>query len=207
MVTRAVTRRVKRRGARVTGVHKFTRGMDSVNEEINGVYLARYYTRKFDDMTAYGEFTNLFDNYRITKIQMTFQLINNPDATWPLNSGSSAGNSSNWFPKMWYVRDYDGGSTETISSMKERQGVKCAIMQPNKVFRVSFVPRVRTLIYKTATTEGYAPKTIKLDMSDVTVPHYGLHVVWDTNGQDVSDTYPFKVSVETKFFFSCTGVR
>jgi len=206
MVTRSVTRGVKRRGIRPTGTHNFTRGMDSINEEINGLYLARYYTRKFDDMMAYGEFTNLFDNYRITKIQMTFQLINNVNATWNLNTTAN-NNATNWYPKMWYVRDYDGGSTETISSMKERQGVKCVIMQPNKAIKISFVPRVRTLIYKTSTTEGYAPKTIKLDMADVTVPHYGLHVVWDTNGQDVLDAYPFKVCVETKFFFSCTGVR
>jgi len=208
MVTRSVTRRARRKGVRVTGVHNFTRGMDSINEEINGVYLARYYTRKFNDMTAYGEFTNLFDNYKITKIQMTFQLITNPTAVYYTNlNNTSSGNNSNWFPKMWYVRDYDGGSTETISSMKERQGVKCRILEPNKMIKISFVPRVRTLIYKTSTTEGYAPKSIKLDMTDVEVPHYGLHVVWDTNGIDVVDTVPFKINVETKFFFSCSGVR
>jgi len=205
-ITRSLARRFKRRSVRVTGVHNFTRGMDSVNEEINGLFLARYYTRKFDDMMAYGEFTNLFDYYKINKIQMTFQLITNPDSNSTLN-GSSVSQVTNWYPKMWYVRDYDGGSTETISSIKERQGVRCRVMEPNKVIKISFVPRVRTLIYKTSTTEGYAPRCLKLDMSDVTVPHYGLHVVWDTNGEDVNDSYPFKVSVETKFFFSCSGVR
>jgi len=178
-----------------------------VTEEINGLYLSRHYTRKFNDMVAFGEFTNLFDQYRIESITMTFQLINNPDATWPLNSGSSAGNSTNWYPKMWYVVDYDGGSTETISSMKERQGVKCRIMQPNKLIKVTFRPKVNTLVYMTSTTQGFAPKSVMLDMADVTVPHYGLMVVWDTNGIDVSDTYPMKISVETRIKFSCKGVR
>lgn len=175
-------------------------------ESINGVYLARYYTVKFDDMVAYGEFTNLFDNYRIEKVTMTFQLINNPTAYHPLNLGTPA-TSTNWWPKMWYVRDYDGGVTETISSMKERQGVKCRVLEPNKMIKISYVPRVRSLIYKTSTTEGYAPKQVRLDMSDATVPHYGLHVVYDTNGIDVIDTYPFKIAVETKIKFSASGVR
>jgi len=175
-------------------------------EEINGVYLARYYTVKFDDMVAYGEFTNLFDNYRIEKVTMTFQLITNPDSNSSLN-GSSVSQTSNWFPKMWFVRDYDGGVTETISSMKERQGVKCRVLEPNKMIKISYVPKVRSLIYKTSTTEGYAPKQVRLDMSDATVPHYGLHVVYDTNGIDVNDSYPFKIAVETKIKFSASGVR
>jgi len=176
-------------------------------EEINGVFLARYYSCKFDDIVAYGEFTQLFENYRIEKVTMTFQLINNPDAAWPLNSGSSTGNVSNWYPKMWYVRDYDGGVTETISSMKERQGVKCHVLQPNKTFKITYVPMVRSLVYKTTTTEGFAPKRLRLDIADITVPHYGLHVVYDTNGIDVNDSYPFKIAVETKIKFSCKGVR
>jgi len=176
-------------------------------EEINGLYLSRYYTVKFDDMVAYGEFSNLFDHYKIEKVTMTFQLINTPESIAILNSSSGTFNSSNWYPKMWYVRDFDGGSTETISSMKERQGVKCRILRPNQVIKISYVPRVRALIYKTSTTEGYAPKRVSLDMSDITVPHYGLHVVFDTNGIDVIDTQPMKIAVETKIKFSASGVR
>lgn len=190
----------------MTGKHVFTRGVDMTTEEINGVYLARYYTCKFNDMVAYGEFTNLFDYYKIEKVTMTFQLITNPDSNSCLNV-SATSQVSNWYPKMWFVRDYDGGSTETIASMKERQGVKCRVLQPNKIIKISYVPRVRTLIYKTDTTEGYAPKQIRLDMADATVPHYGLHVVYDTNGIDVNDSYPFKISVETKIKFSASGVR
>lgn len=180
-----------------------------ITETINGLFLSRYYTRKFDDMVAYGEFTNLFDAYRIEMVTMTFQLINNPNSLQPPNETITLANGtpSNWYPKMWYVRDYDGGPTETISSMKERQGVKCRILKPDTVVKVSFIPRVRSLIYKTATSEGFAPKRVRLDMTDVSVPHYGLHVVWDMNGLDVNDTYPYKIAVETKIKFSCFGVR
>jgi len=177
-----------------------------VTEEINGVYLSRNYSVKFNDMVAYGEFTNLFDYYKIESVTMTFQLITNPDSNSTLN-GSTTSQVTNWYPKMWYIRDYDGGVTETISSMKERQGVKCRILMPNKTVRITYVPRVRALIYKTDTTEGYAPKRVKLDMTDVTVPHYGLNVVFDTNAIDVNDTYPFKIAVETRIKFTGSGVR
>lgn len=199
--------RARKGNVRITGKHVFSRGVDMTTEEINGVFLSRYYTCKFNDMVAYGEFTNLFDTYRIEKVTMTFQLINNASAFNNIGVDSSTRNVTNWYPKMWYVRDYDGGTTETISSMKERQGVKCRVLQPNKIIKISYVPRVRSLVYKTVSTEGFAPKQVRLDMADVTVPHYGLHVVYDTNGIDVNDSYPFKIAVETKIKFSASGVR
>lgn len=205
--SRSRSRTRARKSVRITGKHVFSRGVDMTTEEINGVYLARYYTVKFDDMVAYGEFTNLFDNYRIESVIMTFQLINNGNAFNNIGIDNATRNVTNWYPKMWYVRDYDGGTTETISSMKERQGVKCRVLQPNKIIKIKYIPRVRSLIYKTASTEGFAPKRVRLDMADVTVPHYGLHVVYDTNGIDVNDSYPFKIAVETKIKFSATGVR
>jgi len=159
---------------------------------------------KFNDMVGYTEFSALFENYRITKIKVTFQMINNPNSNFYPNSNNFSGN---WYPKLWYTVDHDGGSDETLTTMKERQGVKCRILEPNKTIMVSFKPMCRTLTYKTSTTEGYAPKNIKLDMADVTVPHYGLLYLVDTNGFNPDDTYPFKIAMETKFFFTCSGVR
>jgi len=173
--------------------------VDSVIKSENLVY-------KFDDLVGYTEFSALFENYRITKIVVTFQLINNPDHTLVLNDAGH-NTPSNWYPKMWYTVDHDGGSDETLTTMKERQGVRCRILQPNRTIKVSFKPMCRTLTYKTASTEGFAPKNIKLDMADVNVPHYGLLYLVDTNGIDPSNDYPFKIAMETKFYFTCTGVR
>lgn len=158
------------------------------------------------------DFTSLFDMYRITKVTYKFQLINNPDAIQVLGATQNSINgtqitSTNTYPKMWYVMDYDGGSTETLNSIRERQGVKCRILRPNKEIKISFTPRCRVLTYKTVGAEGYAPKNIKIDMNDTDVPHYGLAVVFDTNGLDPLDTYPFKVAVERKLTFQCYGVR
>lgn len=193
---------------RAQGTHSFSRHCASQEVTINGTFLARQYEVQFNDMIQSSDFTSLFDMYRITKVTFTFQLVNVPEAITNINMQQSASfNPTNWYPKMWYVMDYDGGATETLNSIRERQGVKCRILRPNKVIKVSFTPRCRVLTYKTADTEGYAPRNIKIDMNDTDVPHYGMAVVFDTNGYDPSDTYPFKVAVERKITFQCYGVR
>lgn len=157
-------------------------------------------------MVEHTEFSSLFEKYKLDRVIMKFQLINNVDSTWNLNDTAN-NNRTNWYPKMWYAVDDDGGVTDTIATMKERQGVRCRILEPNKTVTVSFKPKVRIQTYKTATTTGWAPKAMKLDMADVDVPHYGLSVVFDTNMQDPVDTYPFKVILEVQYKFTCYGVR
>jgi len=195
----------KRPSIRVQGAHSFSRSRLMQTLTCSDVIKSENLEYTFQDIVAYTEFSALFENYRITKIKVTFQLINNPDSYNNVNvSGASI---TNWYPKIWYTVDHDGGSDETLSSMKERQGVKCKILKPDSVIKVSFTPMCRTLTYKTASTEGFAPKNIRLDMADTNVPHYGLLYLIDTNGLDPNDTYPFKVAMETKFYFTCSGVR
>lgn len=191
---------------RAQGTHTFSRHCAAQTVEMNGTFLSRQYEVQFNDMIQSSDFTSLFDMYRITKVTFKFQLINVPESYFSTNV-NGAGNLTNWYPKMWYVMDYDGGSTETLNSIRERQGVKCRILRPNKEIKVSFTPRCRILTYKTASTEGYAPKNIKIDMNDTDIPHYGLAVVFDTNGLDPNDSYPFKIAVERKITFRCYGVR
>lgn len=203
---------VRRRGrlsrVRAQGTHSFSRHCAPLEVSLNGLFIARMYTVTFQDMIQASDFTSLFDMYRITKITFKFQLINNPDASLVLNSGAgNVPNPTNWYPKMWYIPDYDGGTTETLNSIRERQGVKCRVLRPDKEYKVSFTPKCRVLTYKTDTTEGYAPRNIKVDMSDVDVPHFGLAIVFDTNGVDPNDTYPFRINVERKITFQCFGVR
>lgn len=192
---------------RISGVHSFTRYCASLPpEECNGTYKALDYTFNFAQLVQSSDFTGLFDQYRIRKVVLTFQLINNPDAyTYP-NSGGTV-NSTNYYPKLWYVIDHDGGASETIPTIKERQDVKCRILRPNKTIKVVFTPMCRVLTYSTSTSTGYSPKNIKIDMNDPNVEHFGFKGVVDTNQQDPADTAPFKIIVERKFIFSCYGVR
>ena len=194
---------------RVQGAHTFSRGTvrsDTDLKTLNGTTLASNQSFKFNELESYTEFTTLFESYRIRKIVVTVQLVTNPNCSTSLNSTVTA-NPSNFFPKIWYAVDHDGGDDDTISSMKQRQGVKCRILQPNKVVKISFKPMCRVQTYKTATTSGTGSRNLKVDMADVDVPHYGLTWVLDTNLLDPSDTYPFRVMFEYKYYFTCYGVR
>lgn len=180
-------------------------------EECNGTYKALDYTFSFNQLVQASDFTGLFDQYRIRKVILTFQLINNPDASTNLNGWIQTNLASypvtNWYPKLWYVIDPDGGASETISTIKERQDVKCRILRPNKTIKVVFTPKCRVLTYSTPSSTGYSPKNIRIDMSDTAVEHYGFKGVVDTNSIDPNDNFPFKIAVERKFVFSCHGVR
>jgi len=192
---------------RVQGNHVFSRSLAADTYTLSATEFAVNREYKFNEILSVGEFSSLFENYRINRITVKIQLITNPNGTYATNQGGSIGNYSNWYPKVWYCVDPDGSSGDTIASMKERQGIKCRILQPNKTIKVSFKPMCRTLAYRTSTTEGFSPKNIKIDMVDLDVPHYGLTMVFDSNGVDPNDTYPFKINVETKYTFTCSGVR
>lgn len=192
---------------RVQGSHTFSRCLASDTYTLSALEFPVNRVYKFNEILSIGEFTTLFENYRINRIMVKIQLVTNPNATYVTNAGGSIGNYSNWFPRLWYAIDPDGGVDETIASMKERQGIKCRILQPNKTINLSFKPKCRCLSYKTSTAEGFTPKNIKLDMVDTDVPHYGLSMVFDALGVNPNDTYPFSINVETKYTFTCSGVR
>lgn len=176
---------------------------------MNGLFKAGEIRTSFSQLVQHTDFTALFDQYRINKVTLTVQMINNPDANNYINAQGVAPpvNTTNWYPKLWYIFDADGGSDETISSIKERQGVKCRILMPNKTIKISWRPMCRVLTYSTATSTGYSPKNIKVDMTDTNVEHFGLKYVFDANQTDTLDAAPFKFVFETKLHFTCYGVR
>jgi len=215
----AVSRRFKRaRKAPIRGrqsrrrnislnMHRFSRYTAATTSVIDSLEFAQGFEYKFSDILSSAEFTTLFDRYKVDRVVNTFQLVNNPDAAAYLND-KDTGNSANFYPKMWYIRDYDDSVAESSSTLKERVGVKCVILQPNKVVRVTTKPAIATQVYRTALTTGYGPKWNQwIDCAMTDVPHYGLKVAYDCNGFDPADTRPFRVRVETKFYFSMKDVR
>jgi len=204
-----------KRKIRVTGKHVFSRGTAAETLSVNGTFLAKNFSHNFADLIEYTEFGALFETYRIEKVKITFQLITNPDAIQNLNPGQQSVNggliqAANWFPKLWYCVDKDGGTTETLNTMRERQGVRCKVLRPNAMFSISYRPMCRVRTYQvTGGTEssGYSPKSVKIDMADVNVPHYGLNTIVDTMDEDPLNACPFKIRVDTRITFSCYGVR
>lgn len=203
---RARTFRPKRIGFSLN-THRFSRYGEAGTLSFNSLGQAADFDFKFNQIINYTEFSSMFDNFKIDFVKLKLQLISNPDAITTTN-GSTTFNPTNWFPKLWYIRDYDGGGSETLSSIKERQGVSFFVMKPNREYVVKIMPKVAVQTYRTSTTTGYAPKRLALDfVNGLDVPHYGLKTVFDTLGIDPSDSTGFQIRWEAKYYFTCNDVR
>jgi len=194
--------------------HSYSRYSTAVTLDVTSTTLQDERQFKFEDILGYSEFAALYDSYKMTKVVMMIQLISNPDAAYPLNTAVTNGTfitgPTNWFPRWWYIRDYDGGGSDSLASIKERQGAKCFVLRPNKINRIVIKPKVLTQAYAGSTATGYLvtqAKSLFIDMANTAVPHYGLNSVVDCMGQDPNDTYPFKIRVEFKYYFTCKDVR
>jgi hypothetical protein len=171
--------------------HEFTRYGDAVTTTTSNVTEPLTYSFALTDVLNYTEFTTMFDQYKIKMVEFKIQMITNPDA--PImtnNSPASTNNSNNWYPKFWYIRDYDGNtSADTLAEIKERVGVKFFVMKPNREYTIKIKPKVLVQTYKTLTTTGYAPKVLWIDFATNNVPHYGLNAVIDCLGLNPADIY------------------
>jgi len=208
IVTRAPRRKVS------LNMHSYSRYSTAVTLDVTSSTLQDERQFKFEDILGYSEFASLYDSYKMTKVVMMIQLITNPDSINPTNSSNTANGGqfaiSNWFPRWWYIRDYDGGGSDSLASIKERQGVRCFVLRPNKINRIVIKPKVLTQAYAGATSTGYLvtqAKSLFIDMANTAVPHYGLNSVVDCMGLDPNDTYPFKIRIEFKYYFTCKDVR
>jgi hypothetical protein len=162
--------------------HRFTRYSDAVTTTTSNVSEPLTYSFALTDVLSYTEFTAMFDQYKIMAVDFKIQMISNPNAAMDTNYASGSNNTVNWFPKFWYIRDYDGGGSDTLSQIKERVGVKFFVMRPNKIYNIRIRPKVLVQTYKTSLAAGYAPKQCWIDCVDNNVPHYGLNAVIDMLG-------------------------
>lgn len=158
------------------------------------------------DVLSYSEFTAMFDQYKILQVDFKIQMITNPDSTADVNVNNVT-NSVNWYPKIWYIRDYDSGGSDTLAQIKERVGVKFFVMRPNKEYTIKIKPKVLLQTYKTLTATGYTPKQCWIDCVDNNVPHYGLNAVIDCLGLNPIDANGFRFRIEPKFHLAFKGVR
>jgi len=186
--------------------HSFSRFSAAATVDMTGTEQPLSFEFALNSLYSYSEFTTLFDKYRLDKAIVYIQMINNPNSTWPPNTSGGVNNNTNFYPKMWYINDHDDSSTTTIAAIKERVGVKCCVMKPNVVKKITIKPACAVQLYKTAVASGYGPKYGQyIDMANSEVPHYGLKCVFDPLGLDPGQTFSFRY--EWKLFFTCKDVQ
>lgn len=223
--SRVVRRRVSRqrssrkrimraRLTRTLNIHNFCRWGNDVTVSVNNV--ASYSVAETFQLSALPnvtEFGTLYDMFRINKVIMYIRLITNPDADLALNNRGVSlttqyGNVCNFFPSIWYCRDYDDANTETLAELRERCKTKQAVLRPDKDIRIAITPAVAAQLYQSATGTAYSAKWKQwVDMSQNTTPHYGLKWCIDNMSIITGSTDYFKVQVRYKYYFTCKDVR
>lgn len=142
-----------------------------------------------------SDFTNLFDQYRINKVDLYFKLIQNPEAPTTTNIPAT------YYPTLWYIRDYDDSANMTVANMQEKQGVKRIVMKPDMINKISVTPKFQRMLYQTLTSTGYGPAQGWLDCVDASIPHYALK----TTMQVPADGATWQVEVQAKYHVSFKG--
>jgi len=141
------------------------------------------------------EFTNLYDQYKVTHIKLRYHLRQDPGAQTAVNSV---------YPRMFYCIDRDDASIPTsIDSLRQHQDVKMKTLAPNRDIVINYKPTTLRSLYVSAISTTYeAVSNIWCDMANINLPFYGMKYAFDylTNTD-------YRVDVEATVYFRCKNVR
>ena len=143
-------------------------------------------------------FADLYDQYRIKKIQVTFY----PRAVMEANVGVAipATAATGYFRT---VIDKDDSVTTSMDGLIQYANCKTHSVIPGRPFSRTFIPAVSTLVHASTTSYGVAHNQW-LNCSNIDVPHYGLKCAFDANG-GVGGT--LTLDVEVKMWIEFKNVR
>jgi len=111
-----------------------------------------------------AELTALYDQLKIKKVEVMFSCDHDNAVT---NIYSS--------PKMIVANDYNDGATCNATIVNQLAGAKHFTAQGPVPFKWTCVPKYQQLVYYTAATSSFAPRTGFVN-SDTDIPHYGIKV-------------------------------
>lgn len=160
-----------------------------VNNNPDGSYRWNY-SFSLNDMPGFTEFQALYDQYKIKAVKVSlfpkFSQSEGPDATM-LNSNN--------LPQVMSILDYDSLATPwLISDLVQYQNLK--VSRGNRVHTRYLKPRNLIQMYNGIASTGYAvSRSMWLDTSNSSIPHYGLYGIVDTSqvGTGVRVVYDVKI--------------
>lgn len=181
-------------GRRVV-VHRFKRGSSALKyEDILGgsPTVSKNYTFSLEDVVNYTDFTNMYDAFKLTHVQLKFWLKFSPDANTPATA---------IYPRMWWVEDPDiDGAYTLIENFREDARCKTAQLRPGRPIVINLKPRVLLEAYSGSFQP--AQRAMWLRDTEYATPHGGLKVIFN----DMSTTFQ-QVQVEAKFWISCKNPK
>lgn len=186
-------------------VYKFIRTSQGVYDSVSSAVILNmnassagttYYSFMFrlSDIPNYTEFTNLYDQYRITGVSVKF---------FPQQDSANTGISNATTAIIHTAADYnDATAITTEQDILQYQTLRTHRF--DTIFHYYLKPRVATAIYNNVATTGYAQSGHPwIDVSSPSAPFYGLKVVVPT----VSASSLSGWRLYATFYIECRDVR
>lgn len=198
------TRRVKRRkygsrrmrkrsGYNREALHKFRRWGNSTAIQGNVAY-APYLAGsdfKLTDVRNYAQLTSLFDQYKITHVQLRFKLRNDPAQSVPAI-----------YPKLYYFVDVDDSNAAADLNYMRENGCTIRTLSPHHPVIVNLKPRTAQAFYAGGVFTSFGQGSGKwLDSSSPGIQHFGLKWAVDF----FTDTNQY-IDIEVKYWVMCRGI-
>lgn len=158
-------------------------------------WLGTFLLRGVSDVINSGDFTGLYDQYRVNKLVLKFYLKVDPGA----QSAATAN-----VPRLYWYRDCDDSSSPgSLNEIRENATAKVAVLSLTRPVTVVLRPNVLNTVYSSNLLSNYQPKWKQwLDMSVPSTNHYCSKFGID----DLSNTN-YRVEVEGTLYFSCRQPR
>lgn len=178
--------------------HSFMRQATITQVTGNIVHAPYLNAERFDgllNLINYTEFSNLYDQFMLTKVKVEFFMQVDPTA----QTATTA-----FYPRLYWHRDYDDSTAPaSLSDVRERGNCKSAIMRCDKPITIWCKPNVLQTMYHTGVTSAYAPKfDTWIDIATPGVPHYGFKYAID----NFTNT-AYKFEIVRTFYFKCRAQR
>lgn len=201
---KSIIRRAKKSPIKMTkrvnlkkDMHYFARSTEIISYQGQGTgEIVGSGTFRLNQLPNYGEFTTLFDRYKIHGVKLTWHLRQVPGS-------DNLVFQHNVYPRLFIVKDYDDSNNPANQAAIQEHG-KCKeyILMPNRKLNIYVKPSVLIPAYRSGVSNSYIPKWNQwIDCADADVPHYGIKYVIDT-----FNTY-YQLFVTAKFYMSFKDTR
>lgn len=180
-------------------IHSFKRNVDLglLQGSVSNRYAA--YTFALNNVPNSNEFTTLFDQFRITHVQMHFYVQYNP-----AELDSTAGVGAAAYPCLYICRDNDDSTAPTsINQLREHANVQTVILSPEKIFKFNIKPATLSNVYQSTVSNSYAPKWKEwIDCAAADTPYYGVKL----GIENMTNSAQYVV-VRASYWFQCRDLR
>lgn len=143
------------------------------------------------DLPSYTEFTQLYDEYKIMKVVLSF---------YPVRA-TQVYTATLTIPVFICAVDHDDSTAPTnITTLLQYPG--CRIKSSRNQFSVTIKPKVASAVYN-GVTDAYSAKSQYVDCTYGSVPHYGFKYAIGSAGVASSVSY----DIYAKYYVAFRGVR